>query len=183
MRLTIRTNLAMRALMYCAVNRDRYVRKHEIAMACNASENHLAQVINALANLNFVDTQRGRSGGMRLARPAEQITVGQVFRAFESPLPFSECFDPAANQCPLTGGCRLKGVLERALEAFYSTLDAVTLAELCAQNGRLETILACAPRPARGIVLGSDAATAVCASIQAATGVPATPDGAHAEVH
>lgn len=61
MRLTTRTNLAMRTLMFCAVNPDRTVRKHEIAEACNASENHLAQVVNTLAQRGFVDTQRGLS--------------------------------------------------------------------------------------------------------------------------
>ena len=66
MRLTIRTNLAMRTLMFCCVNADRIVRKHEVAAICNASENHLAQVINTLAQRGFINTQRGRAGGLRL---------------------------------------------------------------------------------------------------------------------
>ena len=63
MRLTTRTNLAMRTLMFCAVNPDRIVRKHEVAEPCGASENHLAQVIHLLARKGYIRTQRGRSGG------------------------------------------------------------------------------------------------------------------------
>ena len=68
MRLTTRTNLAMRTLMFCAVNPGQIVRKHEVATACGASENHLAQVIHLLARKGYIKTQRGRSGGLMLAR-------------------------------------------------------------------------------------------------------------------
>lgn len=141
MRLTTRTNLAMRALMVCAVNPGRYVRKHEIAAACNASENHLAQVVNALGQLGFADTQRGRAGGLRLGRPMEEITVGEVFRALEAKVPFTECFDDRANTCPLAGSCRLRSALAAALEAFYASLDSITLADLVADNVPLEHLL------------------------------------------
>ena len=141
MRLTTRTNLAMRTLMFCAVNSGRTVRKHEVAEACNASENHLAQVIHLLAQKKFLRTVRGRSGGLTLGRAAEKITVGEVFREFESVLPFTECSAGAANHCPLVAACRLKCVLEDALRAFYDQLDRVSLADLVAGNGELQTLL------------------------------------------
>ncbi len=141
MRLTTRTNLAMRALMFCAVNGDRIVRKHEIALGCNASENHLAQVVNTLAQRGFVETHRGRAGGLRLAREPAGITVGSVFRAFETGLPFAECFDPESNTCPLTASCRLRVALAAALEAFYAALDQITLHDLVQDNSGLETML------------------------------------------
>lgn len=153
MRLTTRTNLAMRALMFCAVNDGRYVRKHEIAETCNASENHLAQVINTLGQLGFVETQRGRAGGMRLGRPMAEISVGQVFRAFETGVPFAECFDAEANTCPLSACCRLRQALVVALEAFYAALDDITLAELIEDNRQLEHLLA---------LSGSDRRFAAC---------------------
>ena len=149
MRLTIRTNLAMRALMFCAVNKDRTVRKHEIAAICNSSENHLAQVVNTLAQKGFIDTQRGRSGGLRLNRPAREIGVGSVLRAFETGMPFAECHDPETNTCPLIGVCRFRDVLDRALEAFYGSMDEVTLADLVDGNVPLAHILTlAAPRVA-----------------------------------
>lgn len=141
MRLTTRTNLAMRVLMFCAVNPDRTVRKHEIAEACNASENHLAQVINTLAHEDFITTLRGRAGGMKLARPPDQIGVGNVLRAFEARLPFAECFDTETNTCPLRDACLFRDALSEALEAFYGTLDRKTIADLVENNTALEAML------------------------------------------
>ena len=141
MRLTTRTNLAMRTLMFCAVNPGRIVRKHEVAETCNASENHLAQVIHLLAQRGFLRTVRGRAGGLLLGRPADQITVGEVFRNFEAVLPFTECFAGGENACPLVAACRLKCVLADALTAFYDHLDRVTLSDLVAENGDLERLL------------------------------------------
>ena len=85
MRVTKRTDIAMRVLMYCAVHADKLVTKSEIATACNASGNHVAQIINQLAQLGFLNTRRGRHGGLSLAGPASGISVGAVFRAVEGP--------------------------------------------------------------------------------------------------
>ena len=141
MRLTIRTNLAMRTLMACAVNDGQIVRRHEIALCCNASENHLAQVVNTLGQLGYLDTQRGRAGGIRLARPAKAISVGEVFRAFEGGTPFAECFAAQGNTCPLIETCLLKPALAVAVESFYATLDRVTLADLVVNNQGLDQLL------------------------------------------
>jgi Rrf2 family transcriptional regulator, nitric oxide-sensitive transcriptional repressor len=141
MRLTTRTNLAMRTLMFCAANAQQIVRKHEVAQACNASENHLAQVIHLLAQRGFIKTIRGRSGGLMLGRKPESISVGEVFRAFEAVLPFAECFENGENQCPLVGSCRLKCVLAGALDAFYAKLDAVSIADLMTDNVALNRLL------------------------------------------
>ncbi|HEY0276342.1 MAG TPA: Rrf2 family transcriptional regulator [Paenirhodobacter sp.] len=141
MRLTIRTNLAMRCLMFCAVNKNRIVRKHDIAALCNASENHLAQVVNTLAQQGFVETQRGRTGGLRLARPMDQIGVGEVLRAFEAVLPFAECFDPETNTCPLSEACIFRSALSAALEAFYRAMDDWTIGDLVRDNSALDRIL------------------------------------------
>lgn len=141
MRLTTRTNLAMRTLMFCAVNTDRIVRKQEVAEACNASENHLAQVIHLLAQRGFLKTVRGRSGGLMLGRKPEEIKVGEVFRSFEACLPFAECFAGGENTCPLAGACHLKGVLGSALAAFYAELDKVSVAQLVNDNSQLQTLL------------------------------------------
>ena len=144
MRLTTRTNLAMRALMYCAVNPEGLVRKHDIAQACDVSENHLAQVIHALGQKGFLATRRGRSGGLMLGRPMAEITVGEVFRAMEAEVPFAECFLPDGGACPLRGCCKLKCVMAQALEAFYARLDVVTLADLVEGNEGLHQVLCAA---------------------------------------
>lgn len=141
MRLTIRTSLAMRTLMFCAINTGKIVRKHEVAETCGASENHLAQVIHLLARKGYLHTIRGRAGGLMLGRPAEQIGVGQIFRDFEGSLPFTECAEGEKSTCPLSGVCQLKCVLTEALEAFYARLDSVTLADLVAGNHGLADLL------------------------------------------
>ena len=97
MRITKRTNIAVRLLMYCAANVDRLVTKAEIADCCNISENHLAQVINQLSQLGYLHTQRGRNGGMTLGRQPEEIQIGDVFRDVEGALPMVECFADADN--------------------------------------------------------------------------------------
>ncbi|MBR9763124.1 MAG: Rrf2 family transcriptional regulator [Rhodobacteraceae bacterium] len=141
MRLTKRTTISMRVLMYCAVNRDRLVTKAEIAATCKISENHLAQVINKLGQLGFLTTQRGRNGGVTLARPATDIEVGEVFRAVEGSVPVAECFSDEGNTCPLVEACRLRGAIAEAVEAFYRTLDRIRLEDLVCRNGALAEIM------------------------------------------
>lgn len=140
MRLTVRTNLALRTLMVCATNPGRIVRKAEVAAAVNASENHLAQVINRLGQTGFLTTLRGRGGGFVLARPAAEISVGSVFRAFEADLPFIEC-QSEHNTCPLRSACRMQAHLGRAVEAFYATLDPLMLDDLVSCNNSLHQLL------------------------------------------
>lgn len=140
MRLTTRTNLALRTLMVCAVNADRIVRKADVAKTINASENHLAQVINQLGQAGFITTLRGRHGGFTLALPANQISVGAVFRSFEADLPFIECLSDK-NTCPLKGVCRMGEHLSAAVEAFYATLDPLRLSDLTECNSGLEAVI------------------------------------------
>lgn len=141
MRLTTKTNLAARVLMACAVNDGVVLRSAEIARNCNASLNHLLQVVNELQANGFVETLRGRSGGLRLTRAPSQISVGAVFRVFEATHPFAECFDAASNTCPLSETCRLRTYIARAVEAFYHELDMVTLQDLVKGNCGLMALL------------------------------------------
>lgn len=142
MRLTTRTNIAMRALMYCAVNAGRIVRKSDIAKACNTSENHMAQVINLLSRHGLLKTTRGRHGGVTLEQQPSEISVGQVFRKLEARTPFAECFAAEAeNTCPLRDFCKLRDALSVALGEFYRSLDKLSLADLVKDNRPLEETL------------------------------------------
>ncbi|MBV0912346.1 RrF2 family transcriptional regulator [Anianabacter salinae] len=145
MRLTTRTNLAMRTLMTAAMNPGRLVRKTDVARVCNVSENHLAIVIQQLARSGLLSTVRGRRGGFTLGAPPEEIRVGAVFRQFESDAPFAECFGDA-NSCPLAGCCMLREALSDALDAFYARLQTITLADLIVDNAELESLLCLAAR-------------------------------------
>lgn len=137
MRITKRTNIAIRVLMFCASNEGRLVTKSEVAERCNASENHLAQVINQLGQLGYLFTQRGRNGGIRLGREMKDIRIGDVFRELESNVPIAECFADVDNTCPLIEACRLKAAIAGAAEAFYLHLDDITLDQLVCGNDQL----------------------------------------------
>jgi Rrf2 family nitric oxide-sensitive transcriptional repressor len=141
MRLTMRTNLALRTLMFCAVNEGRVLCKHDVAQACGASEKHLAQVIHKLAQTGFITTVRGRTGGLHLRGSPQDVRVGEVVRQFEAVLPFTECMESDAPSCPLAGVCRLQCAFEKALKAFYAVLDDLTLADLVRGNTGLERVL------------------------------------------
>ena len=145
MRLTTRTNLAARTLMFCAVNGEKLVRTSDIAERCNASINHVARVVQQLQSEGYLETLRGRTGGIRLAKPASRISIGAVFRVFETDIPFAECFDAVHNTCPLSSTCRLRSYIVRALEAFYHELDMVTLDDLVRGNCGLMDLLAMRP--------------------------------------
>jgi Rrf2 family nitric oxide-sensitive transcriptional repressor len=140
LRLTTRTNLAIRALMYCAVHEGKTSRSAEIAKACNSSANHLAQVVNTLHANGFLTATRGRMGGVSLGRAPQDINIGEVFRLFEADVPFTECFQLETNTCPLVPACRLQGAIRRALDAFYREMELVTLEDLVKGNYRLNEV-------------------------------------------
>lgn len=147
MRVTKRTNIAMRVLMYCTANAGHLVTKADIAQRCNASENHLAQVIHQLAQLGYLYTQRGRNGGLSLARAPEDIAIGDVFRAIEGPVPLAECFADADDTCPLVDHCKLRPALTAAAESFFAHLDEIKLSDLVCGNAPLIDVLTGASCP------------------------------------
>lgn len=129
MRLTAFTDYGLRALMRLAGAPDRAFTTEEIAAEFGVSHHHLTKIVGALARNGFVATRRGQGGGLRLARPAEAITLGAVVRALEVREPLVDCFRPDGGSCALMPGCRLKGRLAAAREAFLRELDATPLAD------------------------------------------------------
>ena len=142
MRLTRHTDNALRCLTVLALHPDRPVTCGEIARRMRMSSNHLFKVVGRLGELGYVHTQRGRHGGVRLARAAAQIRVGRVVRETEESFALVECFSPDTCQCPIAPACTLASTLDRALKAFLAVLDDVTLADLVRQPRRIERLLA-----------------------------------------
>jgi Rrf2 family nitric oxide-sensitive transcriptional repressor len=130
MRLAEYTDYTLRVLMYCAARPQQLVTIGELADHHRVSKNHLMKIVNDLARQGVLETTRGRGGGLRLMKDAEQIRVGDVVRAAETDFRLVECFDPATDQCTLTPSCRLKGLFSDALAAYFKELDRMTLAEL-----------------------------------------------------
>ena len=130
MRLTQYSTFALRTLQYVALHDPELVTVDEVSRAHRISKAHLVKVSHELGQRGYVQTIRGRNGGMRLARPADQITVGEVVRWTEAPLELVECFNPKTNTCPLEGVCHLSRGIQRALRAFLSVLDDMTIADI-----------------------------------------------------
>ncbi|MBV61241.1 MAG: Rrf2 family transcriptional regulator [Nevskiales bacterium] len=135
MRLTTMTDYALRQLMYVAQQRDRLCTISEIAQAHNISRAHLMKVTHQLGLAGWIETVRGKGGGMRLAKPPGDINLGAVVRRFEPDFDLVECFS-TGSQCRLTNRCRLAGVLHGSLQAFIEHLDRHTLADLLPGSDR-----------------------------------------------
>ena len=132
MRLTSHTDFALRLLMSLAVVDERLVTIEELATRHNLSRNHLMKVAQTLVGLGYVIGVRGRAGGLKLARPAATIPMGEVVRALEDDSRLVECLGDGPSTCVLNGACVLTRSLGRAMEAFFAELDEVTLADLVA---------------------------------------------------
>ncbi|MFO1272837.1 MAG: Rrf2 family transcriptional regulator [Rubrivivax sp.] len=129
MRLTTMTDYALRLLMHVAQQDGRLCTIAEVAARYDISEAHLMKITHQLGLAGILETVRGKGGGMRLARPAEKINLGDVVRRMETDFDIVECFG-TGDQCQLSGACRLAGVLNASLQAFFAQLDAHTLADI-----------------------------------------------------
>lgn len=141
MRLTLYTDLSLRLLMFLALKPNGLATIQDAAVRYRVSRNHLMKVARQLGQTGFIETVRGRGGGLRLSRPPAEIRIGDVVRTTEEDFRMVECFDPARNTCGLAPACRLKGVLGEALGAYLSALDKYTLADLTAQGPTMRQLL------------------------------------------
>ncbi len=152
MKLTSYSNFALRALQLAALRAPHLSRVDDVVRAHRLSHAHVTKIVHELGKAGFIETQRGRRGGFRLARPAEEIRVGDVVRVTEGSMHLVECFDPATNTCPLIGICRLSEALHQATAAFLAVLDGITVADISANRtsllDRLEPALAAPADPA-----------------------------------
>ncbi|WP_067548445.1 RrF2 family transcriptional regulator [Nocardia crassostreae] len=130
MQLSRFTDLGLRALMRLAVSSgaEERVTAKLIARQVNASENYVAKAVSKLADLGYVASQRGRTGGIFLTDAGRTTTIGTIVRKLEGDSEVIECVGD--NPCPLAGACRLRGILATAQDAFYSELDRYILADL-----------------------------------------------------
>ncbi len=133
MRLTNFSDYGLRILIYAASFPDRLITIDETAQIYGISRNHLMKVANQLTRAGILKAVRGRSGGLMLARAAQDIRLGEVLRVTEPNFDLVECFAPGQvdqSGCVITSRCRLQGVLSEALEAFMRTVDHYSLADI-----------------------------------------------------
>lgn len=141
MRMTLHTDYALRLLIYVAARPDTMCTVNDIALAYQLSRNHLVKVAQTLRDIGLLETNRGRSGGIRLARTASEISIGALVRATEEDFSIAECMQANSRACAISPACRLKGMLHEALGAFLEVLDKYTLADIMRNRDDLAPLL------------------------------------------
>jgi Rrf2 family nitric oxide-sensitive transcriptional repressor len=143
--LTVQTDYSLRLLMYLALKEDGLATIAEVAESYGISKNHLMKVAHQLGLAGYIETVRGRRGGLRLARPAEAISLGDVVRKTEPDMAIVMCFEPINAHCAIRPSCVLRRALQKAYLAFVDVLDGYTLGDLVKPKARLRTLLSIAP--------------------------------------
>jgi Rrf2 family nitric oxide-sensitive transcriptional repressor len=141
MRLTKYSDYSLRVLIYLGVHPHTLSTVSAIAGAYGISHNHLMKVVHKLGTLGYIQTIRGKRGGIKLVRPADSINLGEVVRRTEEDFYMVECFNTASGHCRIQPACALQGVLQDALDGFFAVLDRYTLADVLKQKQELSELL------------------------------------------
>ena len=140
MQVTLHTDYALRVLIHVAIADSKLITINDIAKTFDVSKQHLMKVVNNLGQKGYLDTVRGRGGGIRLRRPAHDINIGQVVRETEERLGIIGCLE-RRGYCPIQRVCELRGVFGEATQAFLAVLDEYTLADLIKPRRVLSSLL------------------------------------------
>lgn len=140
MKLTDYTDYSLRVLIYVAVRPDEPVTIQHISDAFGISKNHLVKIVQHLGQTGYLHTVRGRSGGIRLGRPAIEINLGEVVRATEPDFGQVECLREG-NRCIITRACGLRGILQQAMQAYLDVLDGYSLEDLVEKPAAINRLL------------------------------------------
>ena len=144
MRLTDYTDYSLRVMLYLAVQPEGLTTIQEISDAYGISKSHLMKVVQRLGELGWVDTVRGRNGGLKLDRRTLSVTIGEVVRKMECDFSIVGCFADASDahrHCVIQSHCRLKGLFAAARDAFLAELDRHTIGELASPKVELAELL------------------------------------------
>lgn len=141
MRLTKQTNHAIRILMYCAANDPQLSKTADIARAYRLSELFLFKVLQPLSKAGLMQTVRGRNGGLRLGRAADQITLFDVIKATEGSFCMTYCLDRGEGECLLINNCSLDSAFHNALNTFFDALSGYTIENLVAGRPQIGNVL------------------------------------------
>lgn len=138
MRLTSYTDFGLRALLYLAtLPQGELSSVAKVSALYGVSRNHMVKVVNQLVKLSYLQSQRGKNGGIRINCEPADINIGQVIRALEGNLDGIDCSSPA---CHIASACLLKKALKKAMEAFLAVMDNYTLQDLLANRDELQQI-------------------------------------------
>ncbi len=141
MQLTVYTDYSLRVLIYLGMRPQQQATITEIAESYGISRNHLVKVVHNLSNMGYINTSRGRGGGMILAFTPKEINIGEVVQKTEPNFVLVECFDKENNTCPIAPGCALIKALKAAKSSFLDVLNQYTLADVVANADQLAGLL------------------------------------------
>lgn len=144
------SDYTLRTLMYLAVTDEATVTAHAVAERFEISFHHVAKVAQWLAQNGYVTATRGRHGGMKLALPPEDISVGAVMRGTEKGTAVVECMKPGPSACKFSPACILTSAIAEAQEAFFQVLDKKSLADITSNQNHLQQLLSFAPEAGQG---------------------------------
>ncbi|GGI10409.1 RrF2 family transcriptional regulator [Gottfriedia solisilvae] len=138
MRLTNYSDYSLRVLIYLSTEpNEKLVNIKDIAEAYDISKNHLMKIIYNLGKMGYIETIRGRNGGIRLAKRPSDINIGELIRKTEEDFHIVECFEHN-NNCVITPVCSLKHIFNKALDQFLQVLDEYTLEDIVQNNFMLK---------------------------------------------
>jgi len=141
-RLTLYTDYSLRVLLYLgAKDPEELSTIKDISDSYGISKNHLMKVTHELGKMGYIETVRGRGGGIRLAVVPEEINIGQLVRKTEEDFYLVECFNPESVGCIISPVCSLKGALNKALHAYIAVLDSYHLSDFLTSKEDLAAIL------------------------------------------
>jgi len=141
MQLSAYSDYSIRVLMQAALRHPERVTVDEVASTYGISRHHLVKIVHDLGRSGYLETRQGAGGGFTLARPANEIILGDVVRLGEETETVIDCSDRHGCACRLLPACRLKVVLDEAAAAFFAVLDEYTLVDLVKQPTRMRTLL------------------------------------------
>ncbi|ALN57743.1 Rrf2 family transcriptional regulator [Lysobacter enzymogenes] len=139
MKLSLYTDYSLRVLIHLGTHAGELASIAQVAQAYGISHSHLTKVVQDLAAAGFIETVRGRNGGIRLGRPAERIGLGEVVRHTEAHVDLVDC-----GGCLIAPACGLPPILGRAMRAFFEVLDGYTVADLLGKQRSLQRLFAAA---------------------------------------
>jgi len=128
--------------MYLGVNEQRLCTIKEVCNIYKLSVGHTMKLVHELGKAGFIESIRGRNGGIRLGMKPKDINIGEVVRTTEQNLALVECFRPDGNSCPLSDFCVLELALQRALNSFMSVLDEYSLQDLIRVRKKMDNAFA-----------------------------------------
>ncbi|MBO6551070.1 MAG: Rrf2 family transcriptional regulator [Rhizobiales bacterium] len=140
MRLTVHTDYAIRTLIFLAIRDDKLATISDISEQYQISKNHMMKVAQELVHHNFVISERGRNGGLRLARSPAEINLGDVIQKMEADFYLVSCLDPEKNTCRIAGSCGAQTIMHEAIAAFIAVFRQYTLEDAVINEKKLKTM-------------------------------------------